>query len=32
VARAGEHLRDSMAHQAAAEDRDALWGHRHPAV
>jgi hypothetical protein len=32
VTRAGKDLRDSMAHQAAAEDRDALWSHRHPAV
>ena len=32
MARAGEHLRDSVAHQAAAEDRDALRSHRHPAV
>ena len=32
MARAGENLRDAMAHEAAAKDRDALVSCRHPAV
>ena len=32
MAGAGEHLRNAMAHQAAAEDRDALRVIAHPAV